>query len=62
MKFQRVLGDIGDIDSPAVQTPLGKVVGSYAKSFEGRNISAFEGIPYAKPPVDELRFHVSSIF
>ncbi|KAK5649340.1 hypothetical protein RI129_000369 [Pyrocoelia pectoralis] len=43
-------------DGPLVQTPLGKILGFYRSSFEGRIFSAFEGIPYAKPPVGDLRF------
>ncbi|KAI7815083.1 carboxylesterase [Rhyzopertha dominica] len=42
--------------SPVVDTPLGKVRGTYKKSFSGKTYAAFQGIPYAKPPVGELRF------
>lgn len=34
----------------------GKLKGSILKSRNGRNFTAFQGIPYAKPPVNELRF------
>lgn len=34
-------------------------MGHLMKSYEGRTITAFEGIPYAKPPVGELRFQVT---
>lgn len=36
-----------------------KLVGKYLRSFNGRPIKAFLGIPYAKPPIDHLRFKVS---
>jgi len=49
-----------DTDSnPIVTIPsLGKVIGSFSTSSKGRNYSAFRGIPYAKPPIEELRFKV----
>lgn len=34
----------------------GKIIGRFMRSTSGRSIRAFMGIPYAKPPVDELRF------
>ncbi|XP_032786528.2 venom carboxylesterase-6 [Daphnia magna] len=43
--------------SPVVTIPaLGQVRGSKMVSSSGRNFYAFRGIPYAKPPVGELRF------
>lgn len=36
-----------------------KLVGRYLRSHNGRPIKSFNGIPYAKPPVDNLRFKVS---
>lgn len=43
-----------------VSTPKGKIVGSEnRKSRDGRVIYSFTGIPYAKPPVGELRYKVS---
>lgn len=44
---------------PRVKTPKGVVVGYHKQSYNGRTYSAFEGIPYAKKPVGELRFEVS---
>lgn len=46
-------------DSPVVETPLGAVRGHYLQTREGRTISAFTSVPYAVPPVGELRFKVS---
>lgn len=37
----------------------GSVVGRYLTTVKGRGMRAFMGIPYAKPPVGELRFMVS---
>jgi len=52
-----------DYDSnPIVRIPsLGKVMGSFSTSSKGRNYSAFRGIPYAKPPIGELRFKVMKL-
>lgn len=46
-------------DSPIVKTSLGTILGTLKQSDEGRDYASFEGIPYAKPPVDDLRFKVS---
>nr|CAH0100418.1 unnamed protein product [Daphnia galeata] len=43
--------------SPIVTIPaLGQVRGSKMISSSGRNFFAFRGVPYAKPPIEELRF------
>ncbi|CAH2002359.1 unnamed protein product [Acanthoscelides obtectus] len=41
---------------PQVETKIGKVEGTWRTSFNGRKYAAFEGIPYAKPPIGDLRF------
>nr|WCC58152.1 carboxylesterase [Pharsalia antennata] len=41
---------------PEVDTPLGRVRGVWRQSLDGRDYAVFEGIPYAKPPEEELRF------
>lgn len=44
-----------------VQLPDGgRLVGRYLTSDSGRGIRAFMGVPYAEPPIGELRFKVSS--
>ncbi|XP_017882448.1 venom carboxylesterase-6-like [Ceratina calcarata] len=43
-------------DVPRVKTPLGAVKGYYKVSANGRQYEAYEGIPYALPPVGKLRF------
>lgn len=40
----------------------GTVVGRYLVSHDGRGIRAFMGVPYANPPVGDLRFKVCSSF
>ncbi|KAF2904196.1 hypothetical protein ILUMI_01988 [Ignelater luminosus] len=50
-----VTSSLGE-DGPLVETLLGKVRGYYKQSYGGRRFAAFEGIPYAKPPVNDLRF------
>ncbi|XP_018579426.1 venom carboxylesterase-6-like isoform X2 [Anoplophora glabripennis] len=42
-------------DLPEIDTPLGRVRG-YWKTLDNITYAAFEGIPYAKPPVGNLRF------
>lgn len=46
--------------NPVVETPLGNIEGYYADSVNGRKYAAFEGIPYAKPPVAEYRYEVGN--
>lgn len=47
------------VDHPVVETTLGKVQGFTSTSRSGRQYFSFTGIPYASPPVGELRFQVS---
>ncbi|XP_044262620.1 venom carboxylesterase-6-like isoform X2 [Tribolium madens] len=44
------------VNPPLVTTPLGKIQGYISTSHDGRKFSAFEGIPFAKPPVGTRRF------
>lgn len=43
---------------PIVKTNSGRLLGSLENSIEGFKYYAFKGIPYAKPPVGDLRFKV----
>lgn len=43
-----------------VRVTEGKLIGIVEKSIHGERYIAFRGIPYAKPPVGELRFKVST--
>lgn len=47
-------------DNPIVHTIYGPVRGYTESGIKGRQYYAFKGIPYAKPPVGDLRFEVSS--
>ncbi|XP_023312098.1 esterase FE4-like [Anoplophora glabripennis] len=42
-------------DLPEIDTPLGRVRGFW-KTVDDRKYAAFEGIPYAEPPLEDLRF------
>ncbi|KAF5288895.1 hypothetical protein FQA39_LY03774 [Lamprigera yunnana] len=41
---------------PQLEIDQGVIKGSYRKTLNGRSYSSFIGIPYAKPPIGELRF------
>ncbi|XP_077272625.1 venom carboxylesterase-6-like isoform X2 [Temnothorax americanus] len=45
-----------DETAPRVKTPLGGLRGYYKISQNGRKYEAYEGIPYALPPIGKLRF------
>lgn len=47
-----------DEQIPRVRTSLGDIRGYYKISRHGRKYEAYEGIPYAQPPVGKLRFKV----
>lgn len=44
------------VEQPEVTIPLGKILGKYTTTRHGKVINEFIGIPYAKPPIKELRF------
>lgn len=46
--------------NPEVQISLGKIEGSMMKTRLGKDIYAFRGIRYAKPPTEERRFKVKN--
>jgi len=43
---------------PLINVHEGQLKGKQFLSRNGRNFFAFQGIPYAKPPVGQLRFKV----
>lgn len=47
------------MSGPVVEIQLGKVRGSVERSIEGDDYFSFKGLPYAKPPLGQLRFAVS---
>jgi carboxylesterase type B len=47
-------------ERPLVTTTLGELEGVWQTSAKGLQYAAFMGIPYAQPPVGDLRFEVSS--
>lgn len=53
---------VSNVKQPVVETPLGEVSGYFMKTRGGRQISAFTSIPYAVPPVGDLRFKVGNRF
>ncbi|KAI4472563.1 hypothetical protein M0802_016699 [Mischocyttarus mexicanus] len=49
--------DFNNIDKPPlVETKFGPIVGKWSQSSKGLNVANFLGIPYAEPPIDDLRF------
>lgn len=46
-------------DFDIVDTDLGRIRGIKKVSALGTSYTAFLGVPYAKPPIGELRFKVS---
>lgn len=46
------------MSDPIVQIDLGQLKGRVAQDADGDNYYSFQGIPYAKPPLGNLRFRV----
>lgn len=44
------------ISSPVIKTPSGTFQGTRLTAINGNFYNGFRGIPYAKPPVGDLRF------
>lgn len=55
------LASIWASERPTVTSQKGQIVGLEEKSFSGRNYFAFKRIPYAEPPLKELRFKVTNL-
>lgn len=48
---------------PVVEVKQGKLQGTIRKSvLTGNEYYSFQGIPFAKPPIKDLRFQVSEYF
>lgn len=47
---------------PIVNIKLGQLKGRIAQDMNGCDYYSFQGIPFAKPPIDKLRFKVIFIF
>ncbi|KAI4466364.1 carboxylesterase [Holotrichia oblita] len=45
-----------DVEEPIVTTKYGRVKGTTLTSRNGKSFLAFRGIPFAKPPIESLRF------
>ncbi|XP_039294727.1 venom carboxylesterase-6 isoform X2 [Nilaparvata lugens] len=50
---------VGTESPPIVETSYGKVQGDFIVAKDGTKYEAFMGVPYAKPPVRELRFETN---
>jgi len=59
--FYQALQYIPQIPCPIVNTTLGSLQGYTAISRDGREYFGFLGIPFAEPPVGNLRFEVNKI-
>lgn len=50
-------------DELRITLPNGsKLIGRTLRSYGGRSIKSFLGVPYAKPPTGDLRFKVRDFF
>lgn len=51
-----------EMSETIVKISDGRLRGSVEKSIEGYSYKAFKGVPYAKPPIGQLRFKVNNYF
>jgi len=61
VNFCGINGEIVDSKAPIVETSNGWIVGKTFKTSNFKEFDGFLGIPFAKPPVGNLRLRVSSI-
>lgn len=55
-------GDLEDVVyNPSIEISDGQIVGTYGETSNGTKYVAFKGIPYAQPPIGNLRFAVSFV-
>ena len=45
-----------NVEAPLINAPIGDLSGIAMQTRKGRTIFAYQGIPYAEPPVNQLRF------
>lgn len=57
----RYFGDFWKMTGPVVNVEQGRLQGTVRNGHNGQKFYSFQGIPYAEPPVGELRFKVSSL-
>lgn len=48
------------MEEPIIEISDGKLRGTITQNLKGEKIYSFLGVPFAKPPIGELRFKVSS--
>ena len=46
----------GNLKSTAVELEYGTLTGDFVSGYENRHVRRYLGIPYAKPPIGQLRF------
>ena len=54
-----VIAVVHGLDNPIVETNYGKIRGKWLWSRGNLPIASFIGIPYAEPPIGDLRFKVT---
>ena len=48
----------GDLDDLVIETSLGKLRGERLKSDTGKEVDIWASIPFAEPPVENLRYYL----
>uniref|UniRef100_A0A0K8VMT6 carboxylesterase n=2 Tax=Bactrocera latifrons TaxID=174628 RepID=A0A0K8VMT6_BACLA len=60
--IRKMATDAGILETVELQLPQGRIRGAKRQAVYGETYYSFEGIPYAKPPVGELRFRAPQPF
>lgn len=50
------------LNDTIVNTPSGKLQGSILQTWTDKNFYSFRGVPFAEPPIGNLRFKVSEVY